>query len=343
MSEAIPRGAYPSLWDWVETSRAGRFRDHEMQNVMYMEDTLSLSRPKGVEPPAHPGFQKQSVTIPKAFVAVLPQGRYWVAENRMAAIIAPDNKIILDMSMQYYRPNSIHPVYKRRELPQAKATTETVAVLNFIWDNNYYHWLGEVLARIHLLDKSGIRIDKYIVHRQIYRKVQWLHPIPKGNVGDAGHTGTYDRAERTGNAPETEEADRSFVRNVSTAAFSAPFDTQMGKPIFAYGLVESDRVPDRHRLSANLRQPRICPSPQSNERRASVPFAKRIRISQGAARVAHGCRANTAFRFRRYDRGPSWRRTGQFVVLPAGNEGAGTVRTQLREYGVLVFEQPFRA
>jgi capsular polysaccharide biosynthesis protein len=81
----------------------------------------------------------------------------------MAAIIAPDNKIILDMSMQYYRPNSIHPVYKRRELPQAKATTETVAVVNFIWDNNYYHWLGEVLARIHLLDKSGIRIDKYIV------------------------------------------------------------------------------------------------------------------------------------------------------------------------------------
>jgi capsular polysaccharide biosynthesis protein len=68
------------------------------------------------------------------------------------------------MSMQYYRPNSIHPVYKRRELPQAQATTETVALLNFIWDNNYYHWLGDVLARIHLLDKSGIRIDKYIVN-----------------------------------------------------------------------------------------------------------------------------------------------------------------------------------
>ncbi|TMV53007.1 glycosyltransferase family 61 protein [Paenibacillus mesophilus] len=164
MSEATPRGVYPSLWDWVGTSRAGRFRDHEMQNVMYMEDTLSLSRPKGVEPPAHPGFQKQSVTIPKAFVAVLPQGRYWVAENRMAAIIAPDNKIILDMSMQYSRPNSVHPVYKKHELPQAKATTETVAVVNFIWDNNYYHWLGEVLARIHLLDKSGIRIDKYIIN-----------------------------------------------------------------------------------------------------------------------------------------------------------------------------------
>ncbi|MDF2718417.1 MAG: hypothetical protein K0R28_5342 [Paenibacillus sp.] len=164
MSEATPRGAYPSLWDWVETSRAGRFRDSEMQNVMYMEETIRLSRPKGVEPPTHPGFQRQSVTIPKAYVAVLPQGRYWVAEDGMAAIIAPDNKIVLDMSMQYCRPNAVHPVYKRRELPHAKATAESIAVVNFIWDNNYYHWLGDVLARIHLLDKSGIRIDKYIVN-----------------------------------------------------------------------------------------------------------------------------------------------------------------------------------
>jgi capsular polysaccharide biosynthesis protein len=164
MGESTPRGAYPTLWNWVEASRAGRLRDHEMQNVMYMEETLSLSRPKGVEPQTHPGFQRQSVTIPKAYVAVLPQGRYWVAEDNTAAIIAPDNKIILDMSMQYYRPNSIHPVYKRRDLPQATVTTETVAVVNFIWDNNYYHWLGEVLARMHLLDKSGIHIDKYIVN-----------------------------------------------------------------------------------------------------------------------------------------------------------------------------------
>lgn len=163
MGQPTPRGVYPTLWDFVEWSRVSSMRDHEMQNVMYMEETLNLVPPKGSSRPNHPGFRREAVTIPKAYVAVLPEGRYWVADNKMAAVIAPDNKIVLDVSMQYRKPNEAHPVYKRRELPPASSTKETVALLNFVWDNNYYHWLGDVLGRFHLLEKSGIRIDKYIV------------------------------------------------------------------------------------------------------------------------------------------------------------------------------------
>ncbi|RKN85335.1 glycosyltransferase family 61 protein [Paenibacillus ginsengarvi] len=164
MGEATPKGVYPTLWDWVEQSRAGLFRDHEMQNVMYMEEAVRLTKPKGIKPPDHPAFENEAVTIPKAYVAVLPQGRYWVAENKMAAVIAPDNKIVMDVSMQYRRQDdAIHPVYKRSELPPANSTGDTVALINFIWDNNYYHWLGDVLGRLHLLERSGIRVDKYMV------------------------------------------------------------------------------------------------------------------------------------------------------------------------------------
>jgi len=163
MGEQTPKGVYPSLWNWIERSRAGRLRDHEMQNVMYMEETFRLAKPKGLEPPAHPSFQPDFVTVPKAYVGVIPEGRYWVAENRMAAVIAPDNKIVMDVSMQYRETNAVHPVYKRRDLPRARYTPETLAVVNFVWDHNYYHWLGDVLGRIHLIEKSGIRIDKYIV------------------------------------------------------------------------------------------------------------------------------------------------------------------------------------
>jgi capsular polysaccharide biosynthesis protein len=135
-----------------------------MQNVLYLEERVPLKKANGTEFQLHPSFQSKSVSIPKAFVAVLPEGRYWVADDETFAVIAPDNKLIWDVSLQYRLPNVSHPVFKQSSLPRAAYTAENVAVLSFIWDSNYYHWLGEVLARIHLLDKSGIEIDKYLIH-----------------------------------------------------------------------------------------------------------------------------------------------------------------------------------
>lgn len=164
MSEAIPTGIYDSLWSWVETSRSRKLPDHELQSVLYPEETIGLK--KAVRPDAHdhPNFRSESVNIPKAFVGVLPEGRYWVAEDRTIAVIAPDNKLIWDVSTQYHFPNAAHPIFQHADLPQADYTAETVAVLSYTWETNYYHWLGEVLARIHLLNVSGIHIDKYLIH-----------------------------------------------------------------------------------------------------------------------------------------------------------------------------------
>jgi hypothetical protein len=164
LKEAIPTGVYNTLWNWVETSRVHNLPDHEMQNVLYLEERVLLGKAKGAESQPHPSFQNKSVIIPKAFVAVLPEGRYWVADDETFAVIAPGNKLIWDISMQYHLPNASHSVFKQNHLPRATYTAENVAVLSFIWDSNYYHWLGEVLARIHLLDRSGIEIDKYLIN-----------------------------------------------------------------------------------------------------------------------------------------------------------------------------------
>ncbi|WP_176706095.1 glycosyltransferase family 61 protein [Paenibacillus hemerocallicola] len=164
MREAIPDGIYESLWSWVETSRSRKYPDHELQGVLYPEETVSLTKAAGPDAQDHPNFRSKSVGIPKAFVGVLPEGRYWVAEDRTIAVIAPDNKLIWDVSMQYHFPNAAHPVFQHADLPQADYTAETVAVLSYAWESNYYHWLGDVLARIHLLDLSGIPIDKYLIN-----------------------------------------------------------------------------------------------------------------------------------------------------------------------------------
>jgi capsular polysaccharide biosynthesis protein len=139
------------------------------------------------------------VSIPKAFVAVLPEGRYWVADDETFAVIAPDNKLIWDVSLQYQMPNASHPVFRQNHLPRATYTAETVAVLSFIWDSNYYHWLGEVLARIHLLDRSGIEIDKYLINGQgsavFQAETLSLLDIPKHKIIKSGR-GMHLKAKR---------------------------------------------------------------------------------------------------------------------------------------------------
>ena len=47
---------------------------------------------------------------------------------------------------------------------------ETVAVLAWHAHNNYYHWLVDVLSRYHLLEKSGISIDKYVINGDFVHK-----------------------------------------------------------------------------------------------------------------------------------------------------------------------------
>ena len=186
MREAIPAGQYDSLWSWVEASRRLALPDHELQSVLYPEDRVMLKEAVGIEAEGHPNFQETSVEIPKAFVAVLPEGRYWISEDGTAAVIAPDNKLIWDVSMQYYLPHARHPVFRKRELPPAEYIDETVALMSYAFDSNYYHWMAEVLPRFHLMNRCGIRIDKYIVNAGVsssyQRETLAFVGIPEHNI-----------------------------------------------------------------------------------------------------------------------------------------------------------------
>ncbi|TLS52678.1 glycosyltransferase family 61 protein [Paenibacillus antri] len=162
MRERIPDGIYESLWSWVEASRSMKLPGYELQDVIYGEDTVRLDRAIGLDAHRHPNFDVDAVTAEKAFVGVLPGGRYWVSDEGTIAVISPDNKLIWDVSMQYRLPRSRHPIFQKPDLPPAASSADTVAVLTYAFYDNYYHWLAEVLARIHLLDQSGVRVDKYI-------------------------------------------------------------------------------------------------------------------------------------------------------------------------------------
>ncbi|GAA3408535.1 DUF563 domain-containing protein [Paenibacillus hodogayensis] len=165
MKQEAP-GIYATLWDWIKTTRDGKSTIPDMQQVLYPEETLRLIAPKSVHTPLHPAFRASSLYVPKAYVGVLPQGRYRVADNGEMTITAPDGKPVRDVSLQYERSKRRLRVEAEEGGPPPVKTEETVAVLSFVWDSNYYHWLGEVLARLHLLERSGIAIDQYIINRK---------------------------------------------------------------------------------------------------------------------------------------------------------------------------------
>ena len=62
-------------------------------------------------------------------------------------------------------------------MPPLTKTNKKVAVLNHPAAYNYYHWMLEVLARIHLLQESRLAIDKYIInHRALPFQLETLAP-----------------------------------------------------------------------------------------------------------------------------------------------------------------------
>lgn len=96
----------------------------------------------------------------KAFVVCIPKGRVW----KDRAVIAPDNKLLWDVSPEWGVYAQGHSIFQEKQLPPIVRSKEAVAVLNHPAAHNYYHWMLEVLARIHLLQQSNLPIDRFIVN-----------------------------------------------------------------------------------------------------------------------------------------------------------------------------------
>lgn len=96
----------------------------------------------------------------EGFVAVVPEGRVW---GEAGCVITPIGKILWDVSREWDASPDKHSIFQQATFPPVERTDESVAVLAKIGSSNYYHWMFDVLPRIHLLNLSGIEVDKYIV------------------------------------------------------------------------------------------------------------------------------------------------------------------------------------
>ncbi|MFH1358884.1 MAG: glycosyltransferase family 61 protein [archaeon] len=109
----------------------------------------------------------EEFTIPKqewkeAFVAVIPRGRVW-GEN--GAVITDSGQLLGDVSYEFGKHPIEHSFFKTSTFKKSQEISGKVAILASA-GGGYFHWVFGVLPRIHLILKSGIRldeIDKFVV------------------------------------------------------------------------------------------------------------------------------------------------------------------------------------
>lgn len=146
-----PHDIYNSVKDWVEANSESIYREAFFKEI-YQPSSFSrwINRP----PTRYPS------KLEGGTVGVIPGGRVW---GQNGAIVTPDNHLIWDASLEFVHPRSNHSIFKEETLPPISHHYEQLADLTHIVGRNYYHWMYEVIPRVHLLRESGLSVERFIV------------------------------------------------------------------------------------------------------------------------------------------------------------------------------------
>ena len=116
------------------------------------------------------------------FVVTIPKGRSWAAPQKNSwiicdalAVITPDRYLLGDLSRYYpwmlpvcpYQERNEHSIYEQENLPPVEKIEGKVALLSTLAGHVYYHWMFDLLPRIELIRRSGIKlgeIDWFVVN-----------------------------------------------------------------------------------------------------------------------------------------------------------------------------------
>lgn len=151
MGPKRPVGFYKTAKEW---SLATSNQHH------YKQVYTRLSFPEALS-----SFEANPIDRPEwsddAYVAIMNNGRIF---GKNGAVITPDNKLLWDVSLEWFTTPETHTIFEDRQLPPLSHTDDNVGALTHQAPSNYYHWMYEVLPRIHLIDQSGLGINRYVIN-----------------------------------------------------------------------------------------------------------------------------------------------------------------------------------
>jgi len=156
-----PIGVCPSVLEWIDSSKKSAPASY---TELYPRYQITRTPPIIIDPTVHWQFKLDygGYSDP-AFIANIPNGRFW--EN--CAVISPDGRLLGDVSIFYKidprKEPSKHPAFWKK-FQEPRFIDSSVGVASAPGGNSYFHWIFDVLPRIHLIQKSNRRVDKIIVN-----------------------------------------------------------------------------------------------------------------------------------------------------------------------------------
>lgn len=164
---APPQRFYQSTLEWIANCPLAEKTIQTSYITLHPCHQICRTEPGRLDKEVHWKFKEEyERESPETFVVEIPHGRVW---GQGGAIIAPDDKLLADLSRVYLDLENIyeHPIFSQWTLPPLHSIDGTVAVLSTVAGQGYFHWMCDVLPRIELLRMGGIdfnAIDNFLVN-----------------------------------------------------------------------------------------------------------------------------------------------------------------------------------
>lgn len=144
------------------------FQDQKKKNIL----------PKTIHGKVHGSFVPERL-MPQTFVTCLIDG----ITTRRGYNFTRRGKLLLETSVEMHLDN-YYPLWSEKInqdnyrylnnfkfFPYIKKQSGTVVTLTEFWESNYYHWLFQVLPRMYLVERVGLRPDYlYVEYEQEFQK-----------------------------------------------------------------------------------------------------------------------------------------------------------------------------
>ncbi|WP_416673161.1 glycosyltransferase 61 family protein [Egbenema bharatensis] len=198
-----PTGFYETTEAWA---------DQTSQPYLAVDSptVIHLTLPKGLDHQGNPLHQREAhvsyrfgsqIQLPGTFVATIPQGQFWLSPDQTAsAVLTAEDQILGDLSPEFPllspghpdRHPSFHSLLSVEKRSPRKSLNGTIAVLSGLTNDMYFHWMFDVLPRVHLLQRSGVdlqQIDGFVVSTNLTFQQETLAflDIPESKVLPTEH------------------------------------------------------------------------------------------------------------------------------------------------------------
>lgn len=118
-------------------------------------------RPLREKQPQHWKFVRaSSLDLPEACIYSFKNARI---VGRRGFLIDAEDRLVGFLSFEIARRHDQQSIFMKVKLPRIAQLSLSVGVPTCDGMDNYFHWLFEVIPRIHLLKESGLKIEKYYV------------------------------------------------------------------------------------------------------------------------------------------------------------------------------------